>query len=295
MVAQARGRRGHPGRTRPRARSTRRRPGRGRRRPAARPRSGPCRHRGAARPAGRRGPSRRSARRVATTSRPWRRSATCIESNSASCAGRQPGRRAPPRSRGVDPGPQVRPELADLRRPPGSQKRLTAHEQLEDRSPRVATTAPMTSAARQEAGRRSSRMNVRTARGSAGICHAIRGGRNANSTCDPSSGGIGIRLKTISTMLMYTKIEHHVEHRVRDLRSAVDCDDSAAGARRPPAMIRFEIGPGDRHDRLAAPAALEVHRVDRRRLRPAEAERPTSDERHDQQDRRRAGRSGRSG
>ena len=62
-------------------------PARASRRPAARRRSRPCRRRGAARRAGASGSVTPSARSEATTSRPWRRSATCIESKSASCAG----------------------------------------------------------------------------------------------------------------------------------------------------------------------------------------------------------------
>ena len=37
-------------------------------------------------------------------------------------------------------------------------------------------------------------------------CHAMRGGMKANSTFEPSSGGIGIRLKIIRTRLIDTKI-----------------------------------------------------------------------------------------
>ena len=78
-VARARPRRG--------ARSTCRTAARASRRPAGRPRCRPCRRRGGARRPGRRARSRRRRAASATTSRPWRRSATCIVSKSASWGG----------------------------------------------------------------------------------------------------------------------------------------------------------------------------------------------------------------
>ena len=73
---------------RPSARSA----GRGRTRSAAGRRCRPCRQSWRSPATSTSGSVTPSARSVATTSSPWRRSATCIESNSASCGRRQPGR-----------------------------------------------------------------------------------------------------------------------------------------------------------------------------------------------------------
>ena len=111
------------------------------------------------------------------------------------------------------------------------------------------------------------------------IWYSVSRSRNANSTFEPSSGGIGIRLKIIRTMLIRTKqVEDLDEHRrtpadqvrVRDQEPQRDRADGRQD------QVRERARGGD--DRLAPSAAREVHRVDRRRLRPAEPEaRPCDD------------------
>ena len=149
--------------------------------------------RGAARRAGRRARCTRSARREATTSRPCRRSATCIDRTARAARGRSrpPAPSAPPGAtrartcarnwRTLTPtrrlkiaskiGRRIRPPIA----PPGGRKNRTIR-MMKPYCSRIGRT-----------------------------WYAVRRSRNANRTSEPSSGGIGIRLKSIRKMLIWTK------------------------------------------------------------------------------------------
>ena len=87
-------------------------------RPAGRRPCRPWRSRGGARPASTSRSVTPERRRAATTSRPWRRSATCMSSNRASSAGRSHAA-SDARSSGRTRAVEVPQELAGLTRPPG--------------------------------------------------------------------------------------------------------------------------------------------------------------------------------
>ena len=150
----------------------------------------PCRRRAAARRAAprdrsrpRRGASRRRRARGAGRRRASRRTGPAAVG--------EPGRQSRALRR-PDRGPHVRPELADLRAPT---RRLKSASRI---GTRIRPPIELPGGRKKT---RSSRMKPYCSR-IGRHCQASRGGRNANSTFDPSSGGIGRRLKTIRTRLM---------------------------------------------------------------------------------------------
>ena len=112
-------------------------------------------------------------------------------------------------------------------------------------------------------------------------CQARRGGRKANRTFEPSSGGIGRRLKTISTRLISDEeLQRTVDEAMASLE--MTAVESSCRIGREVAQRQGRDGgedevrerPGGGHQRLAPAAAREVGWVDGRRLGPAEPEIP---------------------
>ena len=196
-------------------------------------------------------PDRRSA---ATTSSPWRRSATCIASNSASS-----GRRSQAASAARSAG------LTRATRCSRNWRALRAHQDIGDRVDEVAR------AGGSPGGRPRARRRSRTGSRNGRTCQAWRGVRIRYSSVEPSSGGTGMKLKIASRTLNSDEV-------VGD-----EPDRAAAGRRRPrrapgttkapsSAIRKFDAGPARATRTSPLRRSLQVGGVHGRGLGPADDE-----------------------